>query len=231
MENARVGGRVEAIGIAVSAAGGSWNMNGLNVQHSLCLDRARIKGRLELVGAEVGKLFVANGIEVDGGETAIHADLVRVGGNFEMTSAKLVGQLRCPGADIRGQMRLSDTRLFGSELAVRGDGSKIQGGCFFSRTFIVGLVRFPASTIGNQFRFGGATVKVESGPAIIASGSRFERDVEFDGGFETIGGVLFDQVHIAGMLNLSGSRLKKCGDCTCWCDTTHVSSPAGPNRH
>lgn len=208
MENARFGGRVEAVGCNVEATGDGWNMDGFSVRHGVCLDDVRLKGVLRLAGADIGKLLTAHRIKIEGGETAVHADLLRLGGNFEMTDATLVGQLRCPGAEVQGQLRLTATKLFGSELAIRGDGSRVQGGCFFSRAQIIGLVRFPASHFGNQFRLRGALIKVEHGPALLAPGARFARDIELSAGFESIGAIILDQAVIAGTCDLGGSRIK-----------------------
>ncbi len=208
MENARVGGRLEAMRMNIEAPTGEINLDGIDVQKSVCLDDASIRGVLRIVGARIGKLFVANRLTLDGGETAIEADLISTGGNWEMTDGRLIGQLRCPGARIDGQMRLSDTKIFGSELALRGDGMVIRGGYFASRSLMVGLVRLPGAHIGNQFRLRKATIKVEAGAALLASGARFDRDIEIGSGFETIGAVVLDQAHIAGVCDLDASRIR-----------------------
>ena len=184
------------------------NGTGLEIEQSLDLTQARIGGPLNLEGVRIAKRFLATGIQVDGGDTAIAADLIRIGGNWELMSARLVGQIRMPGADIAGQFRMTATKLFGSSLALRGDGARIGGGAFFSRATIVGTVRFPAAVIENQFRFSGATIKVDDGVAIQAQGARFRRDVELNAGFQTIGGILLDQAEINGSLDLTQSRIK-----------------------
>ena len=208
MENARVGGRLEAIRCAITAPSGEVNLNGIDVDKSLCLDDSDIRGVLRLAGARIGKLFIANRLNIDGGETAIEADLICTGGNWEMTHAKLVGQLRCPGARIDGQLRLSDTRVFGSELAIRADGVDVRGGYFASRSLMVGLVRFPGAHFGNQFRLRKATIKVEYGAALLASGATFDRNIELGSGFETLGAVVLDQAKIAGVCDLEASRIR-----------------------
>ena len=208
LENAKVSGRLEATRCAVMAPTGEINLNGIDVDKSVCFDDATIRGVLRLIGARVGKLLVANRLNLDGGETAIEADLICTGGNWEMTGAKLVGQMRCPGARIDGQLRLSDTRVFGSDLALRADGIVIRGGYFASRSLMVGLVRFPGAHIGNQFRLRNATIKVEYGPALLASGTQLDRDVELGSGFETIGAVVLDQAKVSGVVDLEASRIR-----------------------
>ncbi|MEM8974088.1 MAG: hypothetical protein AAGD43_18670 [Pseudomonadota bacterium] len=208
LENAKVGGRIEAIGCVVNAPTGQINLSGIDVQKSLCFDDADIRGVLRLVGARIGKLLLANRINLDGGETAIEADLINIGGNWEMTGGKLIGQLRCPGARIDGQLRLSDTKIFGSELALRADGIVVRGGYFASRSLMVGLVRFPGAHFGNQFRLRKATIKVDFGAALLASGAQFDRNLELGSSFETIGAVVLDQARITGVCDLDASRIR-----------------------
>lgn len=207
-ENAIVEGRFAAQNLVIGAQGAGLDAEGLEISQSLDLSGAKISGTLVLEGTAIGKRFWAEAIEVDGGETAIAADIIRVGGNWEMPGARLVGQLRCPGARIGGQLRCTGLRIYGSDLAIRADGAHIKGGVFFSRAMIVGSVRFPAAEIHNQFRFSGATIKVDNGMALLASGAILRRDAELNAGFQTIGGVVLDQAHIHGNCDLTASHIK-----------------------
>ncbi|MFY0611073.1 MAG: hypothetical protein JXQ99_06085 [Hyphomicrobiaceae bacterium] len=207
-ENTAVQGAFVAQSLVVDAPEAGLNAGGLELSQGLDLSGAKLTGPLILEGAAIGKRLLAEAVEIDGGETAIAADVVHVGGNWEMPQARLVGQMRCPGARIGGQLRCSGMRIYGSELAVRGDGAHIDGGVFFSRAVIVGSVRFPAAKVGNQFRFSGATIKVDSGAALLASGAMLHRDAELNGGFQTIGGVVLDQAHIHGNCDFTTSHIK-----------------------
>ena len=207
-DNTIVSGSFNAAELRLEAPREGFGAAGLEIGQSLDLSKAVIGGPLNLEGASIAKRFLAPGLEVDGGETAIAADIIRVGGNWEMPQARLVGQLQMPGAHVAGQLRLTGIRLFGSGLAVRGDGARIDGGVFCSRATVVGTVRFPAAAIGNQFRFSGATIKVDEGVAILAAGAQFRRDVEFNAGLQTIGGIVLDQARINGTLDVSQSRIR-----------------------
>jgi len=205
---AQIGGRVSAESISVAAMPEAIQASGLNVAQGLSLKSAKLAGGLRLDGANIGKMFMAEGIEIEGGRNAIGADVIRIGGNWDLARAKLVGQLSCPGADINGQLRLTEARLYGADLAIRGDGARIRGGCFLSRAVVFGLVRFPAAEFGNNFRLRGASLKVDQGAALLASGSSFNRDVELNQGLQTIGAIILDQAKIRGILDLRGSSLK-----------------------
>ena len=208
LAHARLLGRLEATGLVVEDPQTAVSAKSLNVGQGINLVEARIKGTLEVDGAEIGKGFHAEGIEVDGGTTAIAAGGIAIGGNWDMARSKLVGAVNLPGADVRGQLRLTEARLFGAELAIRGDGARIRGGCYMSRSIVFGLLRFPACDIGNQFRLRGASLKVDTGAALMVNGSRFGRDVELNGGLLSIGALVLDQVRIPGQLDFSQSRIK-----------------------
>ena len=93
-------------------------------------------------------------------------------------------------------------------LAIRGDGARICGGCYMSRSIVFGLLRFPACEIGNQFRLRGASLKVDSGAALMVNGSHFGRDDELNGGQKSIGALVLDQVCIPGQLDFSQNKIK-----------------------
>lgn len=207
LANARIGGRFAADNLIVAASPEAINANNLNVENGVSLNGARIAGSVALEGAEIGKIFRAEGIEVWGGVTAIAADVIRVGGNWDLARSKIYGQISCPGANIAGHLRLSDARLQGGPVALRGDSAVIRGGCFMSRAKVTGLIRLPSAELGNQLRLRGASIKVENGAALLASGASFDRDVELSDGFETAGAVVLDQAKISGICDLKGSKV------------------------
>ncbi len=206
LANARIGGKLAADNVIVAASPEAIDANNLNVENGVSLSGARIAGSVMLEGADIGKVFRAEGIEVWGGTTAISADVIRIGGSWDLARAKIYGVLSCPGAEIAGHLRLKEARIQGG-LALRGDSARVRGGCFMSRAKINGLVRFPSAVIGNQFRLRGATLKVDRGAALLASGATFERDVELSDGFESAGAIVLDQVKVHGVCDLKGSRV------------------------
>ncbi len=205
--NVRLQGRLAGERMTITSVPNAFDARGLEVSHGIVLDNARLRGSLLMEGAKVGNTLHAEAIEIDGGETAIGADVIQIGGNCEMPRARLIGQLAIPGARIEGQLRLTEARVFGTDIAIRADGARIHGGCFMSRATIHGLVRFPACEIGNQLRLRGASIKVEAGTALLASGSTLRRDVELTDGCQLTGAVVLDQASVMGALDLSGSHL------------------------
>lgn len=208
LSHAFIRGRVDAAGLVASGDREAIQAASVSIGQGLNLADARVKGAINLDSANIGKGISATAIEVDGGATAIAAAGVSIGGNWDMPRSKLVGALNLPGADIQGQFRLTEARLFGADLAIRADGARIRGGCYMSRSMVFGLMRFPACEIGNQFRLRGASLKVEAGPALMANGSRFARDVELNGGLQSIGALVLDQTVIPGILDFSHSKIK-----------------------
>ena len=203
---ARIRGRLSADKLSIAATPDAVLGNGLDVEQGVSLDGAKLTGTLWLEGAVIGKEFSAADIDIEGATTAIGADVVRIGGNCDIARARLVGMVSLPGADINGQLRLTEARLYGAEIAIRADGARIRGGCFLSRALIFGLVRFPAADVGNQFRLRGASLKVDKGRALLASGTTFGRDVELSG-CQVTGAIVLDQASVRGSVDLKGSRI------------------------
>lgn len=222
-KNTTINGAFLAQDLRVTDTVAGLNAQGLELTQSLDLTAAKITGPLTLEGASIGKGFIAERLEIDGGETAIAAGIIRVGGNWEMPRARLMGQIECPGARIGGQLRCTGARIYGGDIAFRADGVRVDGGVFFSRTVISGSVRFPAAEIQNQFRFTGGTIKVSNGIALLASGAALRRDAELNGGFQSIGGVVFDQVRLHGTLDLTASHIKSASI------VRATSGPSGPS--
>lgn len=206
LTNAAVNGRVSACGAKMDENGLA--ADGCAVGQSFALDRAMIAGTVSLDGAEISGRLSGEDLAIEGGEVAITARVARFGGDVALPRLRAVGEIRMPGARVMGQVRLTEARIFGSDLAIRADGLRAEGGWFMSRATVIGRFRCPASEFGNQFRLTGTTVKVDQGCAVLASGCRFRRDVEFDREFNTIGAVVFDQSEISGTLDLRASRIK-----------------------
>lgn len=207
LDAARLGGRLSAAALTVAASPTALSASGIGIGRGLSLQGAKFTGTVELPGADIGKALDAEGLEIDGGSAAFVADVIRIGGNCDFARARFVGEVSVPGAEIAGQLRMTEAKLYGAEVALRADGARVRGGAFLSRTLVFGTLRFPAAEIGNQFRMRGANVKVDNGAALLASGTRFNRDVELGDGFDATGAVVLDQVDVRGSLDLRGSRL------------------------
>ncbi len=121
LAHARLLGRLEATGLSVNAPETLISARSLNVAQGINPVDANIKGTLEVDGAEIGKGYLAEGIEAGGGTTAIAAGGTTVANNWYMARPKLVEAVNLPGADIRGQLRLAEARLFVAESAQDGE--------------------------------------------------------------------------------------------------------------
>jgi len=207
LAHARINGRIAAENASIAAKDIAFAGRGLSVAQGIDLSGATLAGTLDLGNAHIDKGLVAEGMTVEGGGEAVRAGGLHVGGDFDLARAKVVGQISMAGAQIDGQFRLTEARLYGAGLAIRADGARLKGGCYLSRAIIVGALRFPAVEVGNQFRLRGASLKVDEGVALFASGAKFGRDVELNGGFQCTGAVVLDQSVIEGMIDLSSSAM------------------------
>ncbi len=207
---ARVGGELSARGALLSGLGGDWAIAaaGVVIDRGVALLGAKLTGGLSLANAVVGHGIAASNIEIAGSGRAIEADVMRLGGNWIMRGAKISGSVRFAGAHIEGQIGFTESRIEGAGgLAIRADGAFVAGGWFMGRADIRGLVRLPAARLGNEMRLRGAKLAVSQGPAFFANGVKITRELVLDGGFEATGGVVLDHAEIAGMMDLSGSRV------------------------
>jgi len=208
LANARIAGRIAGDGLVSAGIPDALIATGIHVEQGVSLANAKLSGAVWFDGAEIGKVFRAESMEIEGGETALHADIIEIGGNWDLARARIDGVVSFPGARINGQLRMTEARIRGGDLAIRADGAAIRGGWFVSRATITGLVRLPSAEIGNQFRMRAATLKVDQGAALLASGTSFARDVELNGGFQSVGAVMLDQTRIRGVCDLQNSALK-----------------------
>ncbi len=205
LSHAQISGRFAAREAKFQGSG--LMMDGASVTQGLLIDGAQIDGAISLDGADIGSTVSGVKLRVEGDETAISARIGRFAGDVNLAGARLVGEVRLLGAVIDGQLQLKDSKIYGSDVALRGDGLRARGGLFLSRAVVSGVVRCPAARFGNQFALSGATLKVETGLALLASGATFERDLLLDANFNTIGAVVLDQVDVRGTVDLRGSNL------------------------
>lgn len=208
LTNGRIHGRLHADNCEVRAKRHAFTGGGLYVRQGLNMDHARFVGSVRLDGAEIGKTFKANHVSITVHGQALTANVIHIGGDWIMRDARIKGSVRIPGADIGGQLALTSSHIEGAPLAIRADGARIMGGWFMGRATIKGKVRLPASYIGNQLRFRGSSFTVHGGPAIILNGSTVKRDVMFDGGFTSNGGISIDQTEVGGDVDLSDSKIR-----------------------
>jgi hypothetical protein len=208
LAHARIGGRLAASGIVVTAVGGGIDAAGLHVRGGVEFDRAMIKGRLEVGGMRVRSGFTAHRINVDGGDVAVSAAGARIEGDCVLASARLVGRLELSNAAVTGDLRLPAAKVFGSDRAVRAVGLDVGGKSDFSRVMLVGGLCLQRARFGGDFLLRDATIRVEQEYAVDGTAARFAADVGFNGGFQTIGAIILDRAQIEGTCDFAGAHLK-----------------------
>ncbi|MBL8565450.1 MAG: hypothetical protein JNM89_07030 [Hyphomicrobiaceae bacterium] len=181
---------------------------GLSVDGALTLPGARLSGPLRLDGATVGGDLASAGLEVRGGDLAIALGGASIAGSIDLEAAKLVGALGISSARIRGGVVLANARLFGTALAVEGNGCSTGAGVSLARAVVFGKVALVNAEIGGSLSLAGASLKVESGEALDASGTSVRGDVDLGGGLSSLGGLRLERARIEhGRLKIAGSRI------------------------
>lgn len=208
LASTRVEGTLSAEEATITHVGGGVDATGLVVGGDLTLDRAVIRGRLVMDGLRTGGSFSARRIDIDGGEIALSAAVARFGGHCRLPSARLVGRMDLQAAQVAGDLLLAGARVFGSDGAVNADGLQVNGQAELSRTMVVGRLSMRQASIRRELSLRDATIKVESGCAIDATGAEFSDDLAMSGRFQTLGGIVCDRARVSGMLDLTGAHVK-----------------------
>lgn len=180
---------------------------GLVTTDALVLTNAHLAGAARFDAATIGKSLSARGMEVHGGEAAVAARGITIGGDADFGAAKLVGTLEIEAARIEGSLDLSGTRLYGSRRALAGGGARIGGGCTLERVIAFGLIDLAGAAVGGGMSLAGASLKVERGRAFDATACRVQGNVDLGEAMTSIGGVRLDHSRIDGAVTLGGSQI------------------------
>jgi hypothetical protein len=191
---------------------------------AVILSGARIGGDVDCSDAEIrnesGSALLADGLRVDRD--------VSLSGVFEGTGAEVVsmasahvgGDLHISGGKIRNKSRPdlsvddvpSGPALYADDLRVDRDLVLGEGFEAVSVTEDAAVVLSHAHVGGRLITWGGAKLRSESGPALLADGLQVDRDLRLGNGFEVVGGgetaaVVLSHAHIGGRLFFWGGTI------------------------
>jgi hypothetical protein len=134
--------------------GGLFFRKGFHVKGEIRLNRAKIDGDLDCIGArfenENAFALVADGIYIRGGVFLCDGFLAK--GEVRLIGAKVDGNLVCDGATFENE----------NGKAITADGLCTQGGFSLRKACVKGEVRMPESTIGGTLSCIGATFDNEN---------------------------------------------------------------------
>ena len=198
----------------------------------LNLSRARVVGHadtgaLRLLGANIGGSLYCTGASLrnDSGP-ALSGDALQVGGSmflsdgFTAIGAGEDGAVRLLGANIGGSLYCTGAALHNeSGPALVADGLKVGLSMFLRGEFTAtgtgkaSTVRLVGAYIGGQLSCMGATLRNDSGPALLAHSLQVGQGMLLFGGFAAIGSgdqgaVRLTSAHIGGSLECDGASLR-----------------------
>src|SRR5262249_40686971 len=116
------------------------------------------------------------------------------GGAVNLVAAHIGGQLECDGASLRND----------SGAALIADSLQVDQGMFLTRGFTavgageLGAVNLRGAHIGGQIEWGGASLRNDSGAALIADSLQVDQDMLLTDGFSAIGGGAGVAVELTG---------------------------------
>jgi len=205
LTSAEVAGGCDLARVSIKAGGVA--ASGVSCGQTFNVTGAMIFGAVDLAEARIGQHLLGDDIEVEGGDAGIDAAGVRVGRRISFERARVVGSFRLTGAEAGGDVSLSDAKIFGSDHAIEAEALRI-GGKFACRAAVIVGPCDLSSLSARSLVFDGATIKVESGPALTLANATIAGDVACGQGFETIGAVTLQGAEIGGLLSFHESRLK-----------------------
>jgi hypothetical protein len=179
------------------------------------LGGAHLRGQLSCTDATIrndtGPALLADGLQVDQG--------VFLRGGFEAVGAGELGAVRLPGAHL-GQLSCTDATMRNNAgPALLADRLQVDQSVFLSGGFEAvgageaGAVRLPGAHLGSQLACTDATMRNDTGPALLADGLQVDQGVFLRDGFEAVGAgsdVTLDLSHVrvGGELEFAPARLE-----------------------
>ncbi|WP_030545833.1 hypothetical protein [Streptomyces albus] len=196
---------------------------------ALRLTGARVTGRLDLSGAEVGHTVSLKDCRLDeavslrGATTrtfeitdsrlpGIDAELARIGGDLDLRrSVAEGGSLVLIGAHVAGNLLLTATKVSGpGEWAVLAGGLAVEGALFGRRLTTRGGLRLPGAQLRSGLFLQAARLENAGGVALAAGGVAASA-VDCSEGFTAQGEVRLRRARIGGLLSFAGAHLRGTG--------------------
>jgi hypothetical protein len=186
-------------------------------------------GAVRLPGAHIGRQFDCTGASLrnDSGP-ALLADTLQTGQGillrgFTATGARDLGAVRLLGAHIGGTLECDGATLRNdSGPALNADGLEVDQAMFLRAGFTatgdgdLGAVRLLGAHIGRQFDCTGASLRNDSGPALVADGLEVDQGMFLRGFTATCAGanvaVNLSGARVGGTLGFDPARLKHATD-------------------
>ena len=176
------------------------------------LPGAHIGRQLSCIGAQLhndsGPALFADGLQV-GQDMFLRNEFTATGssgaGAVRLVGAHIGGQLDCGGAKLRND---SGPALHADSLQV-GHAVVLSGGFTATGAGVDGAVRLVGAHIGSQFDCGGAKLRNDSGPALLADALQVGQDMQCDN-LTADGGVVLGG-HIGRLLSFEGAALNNSG--------------------
>ncbi|MGW7426050.1 oxidoreductase [Streptomyces sp. NPDC054813] len=186
---------------------------------------ARITGRLDLAGAEIGHMLRFEGcwfeeapsfygattrtIGIIGSRApGIDATLAQIGGTLDLQRSVLNGSLSLLKARIAGELQLNEAMLNGlGRWALFAGGLVMEGGVFCRRGFTAhGGIRLVGAHLPGGLFMEGARLSNSDGPALVADNA-VAQTLVFSEGFTAQGAVCLRGAQISDQLTFDGAIL------------------------
>jgi hypothetical protein len=206
------------------------NSEASGVVASLRLVGARITGRLDLDGADIGHVlslehcWLEEAVSLYGASTrtvrimdsrvpGVEAGQARIQGRLDLKRSVMEGErLSLVNAHVAGELNLNGARIFASgEWAVFAGGLVLEGGLFCKNLTTRGGVRLLGAQLPGGLFMQGARLSSADGVALAADNVTTTR-LDLSGGFDAEGTVRLRGARISDNLTFEGATLKGARD-------------------
>ena len=179
----------------LSSKGVALRADHLIIDGSLFIDGdAKVNGKVNLHGAEIGCALNINGGEYNASESpAINADKITVGGDIIANKCNVTGGFRLSDSKVGGSVLFRGAQLNSSSAyALNADRAQVAGSFIITEDFTAkGTIRLADAAIGTTLEFHDSQFSCPDTPCLVASGARVQGDV------------VGDRVKVDGLLDLA----------------------------
>lgn len=201
-------GAVASLRLAGARITGRLDLDGAEVGHVLWLERCRLEEAVSLHGASTRTI----GIQ-DSWVPGVSAGLARVQGQLDLRRSVLEGgRLDLINAHLAGELNLNGARISGpGDWAVDAGGLVMEGGVFGKNLTTRGGVRLPGAQLPGGLFMQGARFSSPGGVALAADNVT-TTTLDLSGGFVAEGTVRLRGARISNNLTFEGATLKGAHD-------------------
>ncbi|MEL7047730.1 MAG: hypothetical protein AAFO75_02010, partial [Pseudomonadota bacterium] len=192
--------------LSINGAGHGLQADGVNVGGHVACDGLQSAGVLDLKQSQIGRNIDIHDAVFGDGTRGIDLSSARLAADLSIAKSKAIGLINLRRASVAHAVRVTRTRIYGGRYSLLADGLRVGEDAQFSHSFFFGAVALNTAQIGRSLILSSAVMKVEQGEAFAAAAAQVARDVLFNDGFQSSGGIVLQGAVIGHRCDFSNGR-------------------------